>query len=106
MPQTTITIPTVKGTATATGRVARFTIGGKSVRFLLQDNGGEDFSLTHYASGYKLADLNGKKVAAYVGNGSLITNREAARRWIDDAVASIGADAFLGRLSSVPVLNK
>lgn len=88
------------------GYVALLYVGNYQEKFVLQTerNGTDVQSLVHWASGYKLGDLNPIKVRHW-RSYSTMTDREAAKQLLADVVSRIGADAVREKLASVPVIN-
>ena len=107
----TMRIPCEKGQFREVNyRAAIFMVGGKRIKFAIQLNSdGTGKCVSHYASGYRIGDLNPVKVRhmVCVGTyGSRLNDREAAEIVISDIIAKIGPDAFLSKLETVPIINR
>ena len=101
-------IPTTTGIKKARGIPARFIIGGRKIKFVLQHNGdGKIAYLTHFASGQRFGSLNDIavevmcKLSPYHG----FSKHRLAQLLVDNAVAKYGADKVLEKIDSVPVIN-
>lgn len=117
---TTITVPTVKGTATMTGYVANIPLNigrtdlpdAPTVKFLIEIDPStkEPRSLTHYASGLSfyshLLDINLAYRLRKGSNASRLSPRGMAEEAVFDTVKRIGLDAVLNAINPAPVINR
>ena len=112
MARVTILSPTVKDTnLSVSGNVAIFEIGGKRVKFVIQDEiegVARNVRLVHFASGMVVTPSN-TILAIKLHNikyGTTINNREAAKDSIDRLVKRHGAETILAKLEAAEVINK
>lgn len=109
MPRTvTIKVPS----ATKSGKVDYYEVTGQPVwldvagvktRFLLQQGG----KLTHYASGFIMADLAARRLMLMVslGPSNIPTDRRIAQSLVDEIIAHHGIDKVRAQLALHPVIN-
>lgn len=101
-----VLIATQRGPVEVEAEVVRLPVGEKQERFFIHDNDTETV-LSHYASGWRVGSLRSIKLAAVRwGTGDTITNREAARRLMEDIVTKHGAESVQRTLAQVPVINR
>lgn len=88
------------------GYVVLLYVGNYQEKFVLQveRDGTKPEKLVHYASGYVFGDLNSMRIQCLRSYSSL-TDREAAKRLIDDVVAKRGADNVREIMAGMSVLN-
>jgi hypothetical protein len=87
------------------GYVALLYVGNYQQKFVLQTNDiGEVKTLTHWASGMRVGDLDPIKVR-YWTSYSRMTDREAANHLLVDACVRIGTDKVLATMNAAPVIN-
>lgn len=102
----TIQAPSNKGLFEVRGVVAKLYVGAYQRKFLLQEDGAPGRTvLTHYASGMRIGDLTPIKFAGGRVHERL-TDREAARRLLDELVAKHGAERVLETMDRAPVRNR
>jgi len=101
-----VLIATQRGPVEVEAEVVRLPVGEKQERFFIHDNGTETV-LSHYASGWRVGAIDTIRLAAVRwGTGDTITNREAARRLVEDIIAKHGAESVQRTLAQVPVINR
>lgn len=117
---TTITIPTVSGTATMTGYVANIPLNigrtdlpyAPTVKFLIEidPNTKQPRTLTHYASGWSfyahLPDINIAYRLRKGSNAPRMSPRAMAEEAVFETVKRLGLDAVLTALDKAPVINR
>jgi hypothetical protein len=99
-------VPVRKGAPdTREGKLFRLLVGGKPVRFVLQDNG----ALAHWGSGYVITQsgVGAAKLErmATLSQYTRTTDRLAAQIAVSQLAARMGADRLLNSIASVPVIN-
>jgi hypothetical protein len=88
------------------GYVALLYVGNYQKKFVLQcDANGEVRTLTHWASGMRVGDLDPIKVR-YWSSYSTLSDRDAAKMLLADVVAKIGADKACATMEAAPVINQ
>lgn len=98
--QKTIDIALPKGQSRkVTGDVLVLDVGGKPFRFLVHDD-----TLTHLASGLRIADLRPIKTHHFKSYHRM-TDRAAAELALDQLVARKGARKVAERLSAAMIIN-
>ena len=89
------------------GPVCQLRVGRYQHKFILQrcPITGAVEKLTHYASGMVVGSLREFRVSAYLGRGSRITDRDAAKALIASAIAKNGAERVNVVINSAAVIN-
>lgn len=99
-------IPTAKGVAVAEGYRVGLMVGGKREWFVLQMDLSKPSLLTHYATGYRVANLRPFALARYVATGHLESEtlaywRKLGQRQLDQ----LDPARVRAAIAKVPVLN-
>ena len=110
MKKITFNAATAVGPEPREGYRVELWIGGERHWFVLQMEGDRPKLLTHWASGYKLADIGPDMLERYVRrpstySGGILEWRKCAQAKLDSVVAINGRDKVLAKLASVPVIN-
>ena len=111
MPRATINVPTIKNTTlVAEGNVVLYMVGGKRVRFIVQDrlDGREvDSQLVHAASGIVAVPANMIKATklANFRTGKRMTDRAAASDALAKLIRRKGTEVVLDAIASAPRIN-
>ncbi len=111
MTRATINVPMKSGPAIlGEGNVVLYMIGGKRVRFIIQDRlGGSevDSQLVHAASGGIVISANTIKATklANFRTGKRMTDRAAASDALAKLVRRVGTESVLASIASAPRIN-
>ncbi len=108
MSAATILVPTTgHGPLEVTGTVMWFEVGGKRVKFLCHQSlrSDEGKVLTHFASGMCVGKLGNIRLGAYIALGRKISDRDAAKKLVDQAVERNGAENVLAKIAEAKIIN-
>lgn len=115
MVKQTILIPVAKKggnvtTREVTGTALRYRVGTQTYRFLIHDDLGEEYILTHIRTGRKVMSLNNALLMRRVNHGHFggVTQSEVmalARETLDKIVTQYGADKVNAEIDKHETVN-